>query len=298
VYNIIEITLKGRFCFMSKIKRFTRFIAVLLLTALSFGPAMAGTGGYGRRNINVNINRTIHNTVNTVQQTNAFNNLEISTNAGQFNASYLGYGNGSGSGNTSWNYSLNASQFAANVSNAVSHFEQLYSQTGTVPTAGEFNTYLNSLGETYNGSTPSYETFTASPTGCNSNGNSVQVANGCNSVTLSGFLGGMLDWAYHNCTYGGGSPCDGRYYQSYFDAGTSTGGFTAGSSTGTFDSTYTFTTTSFNSNKVTMSTGGKSLSGHKIGSITVNNNTTIHTTHNQTLSGSVSASATGTVYTM
>jgi hypothetical protein len=46
---------------MKKIKWFYRFAAVLLLLAFSGGTTWAGTGGYGRKNINTTTVQTIHN---------------------------------------------------------------------------------------------------------------------------------------------------------------------------------------------------------------------------------------------
>ncbi len=54
---------------MKKIKYFYRFAAVLLLLAFSGGTTWAGTGGYGRRNINNTNNTTIHKSTSQIDKT-------------------------------------------------------------------------------------------------------------------------------------------------------------------------------------------------------------------------------------
>ena len=270
---------------MSKIKRFTRFIAVLLLTALSFGPAMAGTGGYGRRNINVNINYNVNATQN-------FNNL-IEANA-KYKV-YCGYCNNFAeqwntvlghkrASYSNWNPAVSL-QLATQAT--ISHFTSQFLTSGTVPTADELNAFFNEQVKNYVTGTP----FTAQ--------SFCHTANNGGEVCASGELGGMLNWAYN-----GAAPVGRIYQQRLSDNSQSF----SSSGSSQFGGYYSFTPIPIYSNgsrppivgyryvpvyhpsplTYTTNSSSHSLSGHSISS----------TTLTKTLSGSMTSNASGTIYTL
>lgn len=258
---------------MNRIGKFA--VSGLLAAALcvSSSAVRAGTGGAGKSYTTV-VDQNI--------DMGTFNNIDISTDASQYSSSYSTscYSSGCGadgySGSNSWSYNLDQSVFSQNLSNAVTYFENLYSQTGQAPTADEFQAYLSSMTEQYAGTKLSGQTFTASGTCYGSDG--------CgNSVTESGVNGTLLSWAYGNCQYDGES-CDGRSYQSYSDS-TASASYSAGSASQNFSAAFTVS----GDNQVDfISTGkysGKTLEGN---SVTVNG----------TVTGTVNANATGTSYSL
>ncbi len=170
---------------MSKIKRFTRFIAVLLLTALSFGPAMAGTGGYGRRNINTTINQRV---------TPVFNFNSFSATATNIADPW--------SNTLTWGYE------ATDLQNAVNQLESLYSKTGVI-TASEFSTYLSPQDLQYlnNSNSPPQESLTVTTYPCvvpteDQYPGGYLPSNCAHSVNVNGYFGGMLNAIDSNVSNG------------------------------------------------------------------------------------------------
>lgn len=289
---------------MSKIKRFTRFIAVLLLTALSFGPAMAGTGGYGRRNINTTINQSV-NTSQTINQTinqNWFYNVGNYNTAwytANWSAEYCAYCNSQtyASGSSQGGVNFNYSQFVQDELYAVNALEHSYQITGNIPTASEFQAFFTPQNLLYyTGTQFSNETFTALE------------SEGGSSLTESGIWGGMLEQAQADAAAGGGMSVTygtdsngnptgqiGRWYQSY---STSPIQVIAGQehfTSSEFNATHTTHYTISNLSTFNLENGKvTSLSGHIVGGrqVTIFVNTHNHVTQNTTLSGSMKGKAT------